>query len=267
MPTSQSTEETDRKAHWLIHQQAAEEADTSSVAARGTNPGAALMRCKWHLRELAQYEAQILELLSPAQKKRYTDAFKALPGKLEAWVYAAAELKTARLELPGAANDEVKLHTARGKELRERGLFWVKVLQQLGKVRRERVAAIEAGSGYLDLASDLVAISELLDANWKLLGGLLAEAEADAPIVTEAEVKEMKQIGVRLSDLLVSRRVAESVPGVDWKKQALGMMALCHADWEEVRTCARFYFDRVGDKLNHRSLIQLKGMNRFELRP
>jgi hypothetical protein len=266
-PQNEVLDANKQKLSWLSHQDAASKIDTSGLSTRGINAQAILLRAMWHLRELGQYGDKIVEPFNADAKKRYNDAFKALPSKLEALLYASTEYGTQRLEIPGVATEKLQQLDKRGKALEDAGMFWLKVLVQLGKVSKQRVSAIEAGSGYMDRAADLAGISELLDTHWKQLAPMIQSAEADAKVITRAELVEMNQISIQISDLIVSRRAAESVPGVDWKQQYLGCFVLCDRDWEVVRTSARFYFDRVQDKASHRSLIALRAMRTFQLRP
>lgn len=266
-PTDAVKDSNQLKLSWLSHQAAAAKVDTAGRSRRGLNPEAMLLRANWHLRELAQHKDKILEPLNADYKKRYNDAHQALPSKLEALVYAALEEGTLRLERPGVATDQLKALDKRGKELEDNGMFWMKMLAQLNKVSKQRIAAIEAGAGYIDRAADLAGISESLDAHWKTLDPIMQSAEAGASILSRADLVEMNNIATQITDIIVTRRADEAVNGVDWKQQLLGCLALCEQDWDTIRTSARFYFDRIGDTATHKSLIALRGMRTFSLRP
>jgi hypothetical protein len=266
-PTNDVRDSNQLKLSWLAHQAAAAKVDISKTYKRGINADAMMLRTMWHLRELAQHRDGILEPLNADYKKRYNDASKDLPSKLEALMYASAEAGKLRLELPGVATDTLRQLDKRGKELEEIGMIWMKVLSQLNKVSKQRIAAIEAGAGYMDRAGDLVAISESLDTHWKMLDPIMQSADADAAILSRADLVEMNKIATQISDVIVSRRADEAVAGVDWKQQVFGCLALCEQDWDIIRTSARFYFDRIKDKELHKSLIMLRGMTTFSLRP
>jgi hypothetical protein len=264
--TNAASEVTTWAQSWLKHQQAAEQ------AAKGQKIGsivvdAIALRALWHLRDLAPFNEAICAQLSAERKKAYKEALVAMPGQLEALQFAHREYSTARLVIPGVESETLQVLDKRGAELEELGMRWLEGLSLLGKVRRQTLETIKAGKGYLDRASDLNQIANLLTEHIKIIERQTAEAEPGAEIITRADIKEMDEVSVKMLGILQRQSGPAQVQAVDWKAQRMGCFLLCDASWESIRTAARFYFDTIGDKDSYKSLLQLKGMRQFKLRP
>jgi hypothetical protein len=269
MPTPDNTtdETSKRRQSWIKHQQAAADVDLTGFKDTGLQVEAMVLRCSWHLREIAQYGPKIEALLSADVKRAYREAWAALPEKLEALHHAHTEHSTNRLVIPGVETGTLQALDKRGKELEELGMPWLKVLVQLGKLPKQTVAAIESGAGYLDRAADLTQIAEHGLKHWKVLDALFKDAEPGTKILTKADLLEMGAVSNNIIGILTRQSGPVTEQGIDWRRQRLGCFVLCHNDWEELRSAARFYFDRIGDTDSHRSLLKLRGMRSFKLRP
>ncbi|HEU4410423.1 MAG TPA: hypothetical protein VFS43_34530 [Polyangiaceae bacterium] len=122
--------------------------------------------------------------------------------------YARALLHVYLLTIPSSElATRVQTLLAEATPLRERMLVAAEGLALLGFVDPERVSAIRRGTGHLDKANDLIALSQLFQA-----GGaeLLAKTRLDP-----ADVERAYDLGMQLVDALGKQRV-----GTDGRRQA-----------------------------------------------
>lgn len=114
-------------------------------------------------------------------------------------VYAYAALYTHVLAGQVASRDErLPKLLDEALPLRERLLGTAELMAELGELSRQPVAAIRSGTGHLDIASCLIALACLFEANWSRLNGRVP--------VTREQVARARMVGRELYEVIGTRR-------------------------------------------------------------
>jgi hypothetical protein len=146
--------------------------------------------------------------------------------KLPDYIYALIHAHV--MTLPSAdASSRLQALVDEGSPLRERMLGVAEALVAFGLVDAERVASIRSGTGHLDMAQDLVALSKLFRERW-------GELEGKTPL-TPSDVERAGELGLALHGAIGRRRV-----GTDGSAAA--------GEYEEARLRAFRLFVRAYDQ-------------------
>jgi hypothetical protein len=170
-----------------------------------------------------------------------------------------AALESALTRLPRLAHavlyvhGEHSLHTSarrsrelaqRGEALRQAGLYWAERAALMGWVDASRVAAIRAGSGFLDLARDLVALAETLRPVWEHVERLQAIPANVAPAevaLRAADLDAMDEVGTQLHALLSGEDTTRP-----WRAELVGAARLLEEAWRVVHRAWTYHRMKVG---------------------
>lgn len=127
------------------------------------------------------------------------------------------------------------------KDLRDRLLSVADAHVRYGEMSANSVAKIREGSGHLDRANDLIALSALFRSSWKSL--------EPRTLVSRSELDQASELGTRLIALLGERSLSASPPrsGRPWSDQRSRAFTLFLRDYTEIRRAVAYLRFREGD--------------------
>ena len=149
--------------------------------------------------------------------------------------YAAAAWHAHVMATP-AKNTRLQALVREGTKLKKAMLLGADALAVHGLVSAARVAEVRAGSGYLDLANDMVALGQLYADAWTVIVNKTA--------ITEADVERAKVLGLELLMELGTQREGSTEASLRLRAQAFTLFVDAY---DQCRRAAIFLRWNLGD--------------------
>jgi hypothetical protein len=142
---------------------------------------------------------------------------------------------------PEGAEDRVKLLVTEGAPLKHTLMLQAELLADRNLVGAEPLAAIRAGRGNLDLANDLVALSQIFRSNWDAIKTKVAIVEAELDRAAELGTSLLQALGERD---VTTAEMTEQDRAADTRFRAFTLLV---RTYDEVRTAIRYLRRKEGD--------------------
>jgi len=155
--------------------------------------------------------------------------------------YAMAAFYTHLQMVPDSAEEDIRALLEQGKPIREKLLTVAEALVHFEIFRPNTVNAIREGTGYLDIAKDLVALGTLYSSNWH-------KVENNVPFGLEM-VQQASFIGPRLLRAIGAKEVGEvrTDPTQEWSGLRERAFRLMVNAYEELRRATAYVRWHHGD--------------------
>jgi hypothetical protein len=143
---------------------------------------------------------------------------------------------------PEIDEDRVKQLVTEGAPLKRTLLLQAEALADRKLVSADRVTAIRTGRGHLDLANDLVALSQLFREHWPIVSTRVA-------IIEERELDRAAELGTALLEALGARTVTRTEPNAQQQANDLRWRAftLLAQTYDEIRAAVAYVRRKEGD--------------------